>query len=315
LIICPDCSQELASLFVTRCGVCGWQTKAVDGIPAFFRSFDLSSPIARSYKKNYDDLAQEDLTQSIVDEQFINNLARNLVGGLGTVSGLDVCDVGSGKGFAVRLLVERGARSVTAVDITPNYLRTLTGIDGVQPVLANAETLPFQHQFDAIISTDVMEHVLNLGSFLYSVNRALKAGGRFVVRVPYREDLLTYSPHYGCPYDFVHLRTFNRGSLKDALIQSGFRVRSIRLDGFFWGRPQMFWQTYGEAVVAWYTKIRAFFTSRGLDDSNVTLYNPLLLRLLMMPSVLVADAEKVQEAPRSKVKSLRQHATPDTVES
>jgi hypothetical protein len=89
--------------------------------------------------------------------------------------------------------------------------------------------------------------------------------------------------------------------LKDALIQSGFRVRSMRLDGFFWGRPQTFWRTYGET----YTKIRTFFTSRGLDDSSVTLYNPRLLQLLMMPSMIVADAEKVQEAPRSMIKATR----------
>jgi hypothetical protein len=67
----------------------------VDGIPAFFRSLDLSSPVARSYRTNYDDLAREDLAESIVDERFINNLARNLVGGLETVSDLDVCDVGT----------------------------------------------------------------------------------------------------------------------------------------------------------------------------------------------------------------------------
>jgi SAM-dependent methyltransferase len=307
LIVCPDCSHELSDLFSLRCVSCGWTSSPVDGIPSFFRTSESINPTANSYQENYDALAEQDLANSIVDERFIQNLAKNLVRRAGNVSGLDICDVGSGKGFAARLLAAGGARSIVAVDITAAYLRTLSGINGIQPVLANAETLPFRAHFDVIISTDVMEHVLNLGSFLFSVNRALKAGGRFIVRVPYRESLLPYSPHFGCPFSFVHLRTFNRCSLNECLMQAGFRVRKNHLDGFFWGKPQPFWfsrrnQWLSKHATGTYYWIRDFVTNRGVAHADITLHNPYLLLPFMLPSTIIADAEKIDELPSSLLK-------------
>lgn len=304
MIICPDCSSGLSGLFSHQCDSCGWKSSPLDGIPTFFPSSQANSPISQSYKTNYDILAEEDLSNSIVDERFVENLAKNLVKGVREdLSCQDMCDIGSGKGFAARLLVARGARSVVAIDIASSYLKTLTGIKRLQPVLANAEALPFQSQFDVIISTDVMEHVLNLGSFLYCINRALKPSGRFIVRVPYRENLLSYSPHFGCQYEFVHLRTFNMKSLNDCLEQSGFRVSGTRLDGFFWGKPQPFWGSKLARNWKYYEKARVLSKRwLGIEESDVTLFNPRILSLWMTPSMIVADAVKVKELPASLVK-------------
>jgi SAM-dependent methyltransferase len=304
LIICPDCSSELSGLFSRQCGYCGWASSPLDGIPMFFPSSQASSPISQSYKANYDIIADEDLLDSIVDERFVENLAKNLVKRVGgNLSDLNICDIGSGKGFAARLLLAHGARSVVAVDIASSYLEALRGTEGLQPVLANAEALPFQNEFDVIISTDVMEHVLNVGSFLYCINRALKPGGRFILRVPYRENLLTYSPHFGCRYQFVHLRTFNRASLKDCLEQGGFRVNGTRLDGFFWGKPQPFWGSSLAANWKYYEKARTISKRwLGIEESDVTLLNPRMLSVWMTPSMIVADAVKVKELPASLLK-------------
>jgi hypothetical protein len=89
-----------------------------------------------------------------------------------------------------------GAESVTVVDRRMADSR-------FAPVLTNAGDLPFAEAFDIVTATDIMEHVLNVGSFISSLNGALVVGGDAYVRVPYPEDLLPYSPHLDCEYRFV----------------------------------------------------------------------------------------------------------------
>lgn len=178
MIICPECSSSLANLEDLRCLSCDWRSFLTENIPSFIKSSDLADATLSSYIANYDLIAEEDLKRAIVDVSFVKNLARNLAEKAGNISDRIVCDIGSGKGYAARMLAARGAK-VTAVDISIPYLKTLLGEESIQPVLANAENLPFRDHFDLIVSTDVMEHVLNLGSFLFCVNRALKMGGVF----------------------------------------------------------------------------------------------------------------------------------------
>ncbi|ODR97399.1 hypothetical protein AUC69_12365 [Methyloceanibacter superfactus] len=121
--------------------------------------------------------------------------------------------------------------------MVPDYLAKFCPGDNVVPVVANAENLPFEAEFDLITSTDVVEHVLNISALLYSLNKALKPGGRLAIRVPYREDLLKYAPQTGYPYDLVHLRTFDRSSLRDLLAEAGFRVSQSYFDGFNFQYP------------------------------------------------------------------------------
>jgi len=135
----------------------------------------------------------------------------------------------------------RGAAEVTCVDISMAYLKRLAPLDGIRAVLANAERLPFRDHFDIVVTTDVMEHVLNVGSFLFCLNRALKTGGCAYIRVPYKESLLGYSPHRGCPYDFVHLRSFDEAILKSYLKAANFTVEALDLDGFVLGTPRDYW--------------------------------------------------------------------------
>jgi hypothetical protein len=92
---------------------------------------------------------------------------------------------------------------------------------------------------------------------------------------------------------FDHQRTFNR----PGLTQSGFRIRHFRLDGFFWGRPQPFWNSFARLVGSsrLYTRAGNFVTEWWVPESGVTLYDSLLLRMFVVPSMIVADVEKVDE--------------------
>lgn len=104
---------------------------------------------------------------------------------LGEVSGLDVLDLGCGTGRHAMWLAQAGAK-VTAADFSPGMLeeaRNKTGAYAIRFVQHDLhEPLPFEeHEFDAIVSGLVLEHLRDLESFFAEVKRVLKPAGRAVV--------------------------------------------------------------------------------------------------------------------------------------
>ena len=289
MLVCPACASPLSSNLM--CIACDWRGEYRDGLPVLLREVDLCDEVARSYTENYDRIARDDLDAKVMDERYIENLAANFCEAIDLVPDAEVCDVGSGKGYLVRKLLARGAGHVTAVDISLPYLVRMVGQPGVSPVMANAEALPFAAHFDVIVATDVLEHVLNVGSFLYSLNRALRSGGRLYVRVPYRENLLSYSPHLGCPYRFVHLRTYDRPLLRQALEEAGFVVERLWHDGYLPGIPRPIWVT-GRLRQRLYRWFENRLSSDGRRPGDATLRPHGLRPIFLRPTVVIAAARK-----------------------
>jgi SAM-dependent methyltransferase len=290
---CPNC-QHLADL--TRgCESCGWHPVVDRGVFDLTTAADHASPVLASYLQNYDRIADDDLSAPILNLSYVEHQARNLARYAGNVAGRTVMDLGCGRGFLTRLLHDRGARTVVAVDISKSYLRQLAELDGVVPVLANAERLPFREAFDVIVSTDVMEHVLNVGSFLVSVNRSLRPGGVAIIRVPYRESLVGYSHQAGCKYDFVHLRTFDRRTVRDALGSAGLKVERTWFDGFNLSspRPACVSTYYGQL---WYGYFQKWALKHVADPASVTSWPWPLAGLVMTPKEIVVQARKVRKS-------------------
>lgn len=293
MIICPDCGGSLPELNTLTCADCGWKGENRDGVAVYLSTRDRQDPILREYLENYDRISADDLHSGILEERYVENQARNLVRQIPELRKRRVCDIGCGKGHLARQLVARGADCVTVVDIAMAYLRRMSDDSEFVPVLANAENLPFADAFDVIAATDIMEHVLNVGSFMYSLNRALVVGGSAYVRVPYRENLLSYSPHLDCEYRFVHLRSFDADILRLYFEAAGFEVEGLRFDGYWLQRPQRFWQV-GRLRQHVYQRFQQAATRRLPHYTDVTLWNQSLARLLMVPLEIVVIARKVK---------------------
>jgi SAM-dependent methyltransferase len=289
MLVCPSCSAEIAPPLC--CRSCGWQGQSRDGVPVLLREEELRDELAQCYAENYDRIACDDLAAKVMDERYIENLATNFCAAVAGVEGAEICDVGSGKGYLARKLLARGAKAVTAVDISLPYLSRMVGEAGISPVLANAEALPFVEHFDIIAATDILEHVLNVGSFLYSANRALRPGGRLYVRVPYKENLLSYSPHFGCPYRFAHLRTYDRPLLRQALEEAGFAVKRLWHDGYMAGMPRSVW-LHGGVRQKLYRWFESRVSTNGRHPGDVTLLPHRLSRIFLRPTVVIAAALK-----------------------
>lgn len=293
MIICPNCSAGHVSRSDGRCPDCGWQRGDRQGVPDYLSETDRSSGLVAEYANTYENLAQQNLGKSNIDRQFLRNQAKNLVRYVAPVEGLYVCDVGIGQGFLCKELLASGVKRIAAVDLAVSYLREFAGHAQVDTYLANAEALPFRDEFDFLVATDVMEHVINVGSFLYCVNRAVKLGGRAAIRVPYREGLLAYSPHKGYEHAFGHLRSFNRDILKLYFEEAGFRLTDFHLDGFSLGMPQPYLYDKG-----WKKRLYQRFhdlASRFVSDpADVARWNGWLARLAMRPVEIVAVGTKVR---------------------
>jgi SAM-dependent methyltransferase len=283
MILCPECREPYADLDTPACLYCDWSLERRDGYALMLSARERADPIFSSYVDNYDDIAHDDLEDSIQPPEFLAAQTTRLARLVGDVRDLDVCDIGVGQGRLVRHLLAGGAASVTAVDIAAAYLDRLRSSDA-RLIVANAENLPFRNEFDIIVASDILEHVLNPGDMLMAAHAALRREGRFVVRVPYREDLRPYGALAGSPYRFVHLRSFTRDVLQLMLRQADFSVERIALDGFFRNRLR--------APLVRRRPVKAFLDRRYPTDVDLYAMNARLGALLLRPNAITAIARK-----------------------
>jgi 2-polyprenyl-3-methyl-5-hydroxy-6-metoxy-1,4-benzoquinol methylase len=286
MIVCPDCSNQLPALDAGQCEHCGRVFEHEEGIPTLLSSDDLAEPIARAYRDHYDDIARDDLAEGIQIEDHMVVEADRLLETVGDVHGLAVCDVGVGKGMLLERLAAASPRSLIGVDLALPYLRRLGDREGVRLVRADAERLPFRSEFDVLVSSDVLEHVLNVGDFLHSVREAIRPGGRFVVRVPHMDSLTSYASQNGYRYRFAHLRAFDGRSLKRLLQEAGFDVARLRYSSFYATRRRRLFGMHPKLDRTFQHMLVSHYGGAG----KVNRIDPRLGRLAMNPNVVTAVA-------------------------
>jgi len=104
-----------------------------------------------------------------------------------------VLDIGCGNGALSLTLSEAAGFDLIAMDVLPlrtsavqSRKRSRKTAATVQVLLANAEKgLPFRDEtFDAVVATEVLEHIDKPVRMLGEVNRVLRPGGRFFMTTP-----------------------------------------------------------------------------------------------------------------------------------
>jgi len=140
---------------------------------------------------------------------------------------MKILDVGVGLGR----LLDRFRESKYdryGMDISSEYLK-ISKSKGIKVCRSLIEDMPFKNDyFDVVVTTDVLEHVVDLNLVITNILNVLKEDGILIIRVPYKEDLSKYLVE-DYPYDLVHIRSFDENYMK-ILIEKIFNQKLINFE-------------------------------------------------------------------------------------
>jgi SAM-dependent methyltransferase len=145
--------------------------------------------------------------------------------------GLRVLDLGCGGGHNGALLKKAGAREVVGVELDPGAARE------ARKRLDAAEL--GDEPFDAILASDVLEHLLDAEGVLARAVTRLRPGGAVVLSLPNISNVYVFSqlllktwPRRGSGiFDRTHVRFFAKRDMVRLLQGAGLRV--LRVEPYF----------------------------------------------------------------------------------
>ncbi len=167
--------------------------------------------------------------------RFVALLAESLVEALDPQPGERILDLGCGDGFLTRRIAASGA-TVVGVDSSPQMVAAAKE-HGADARLASGESLPFDHEFDAVFSNAALHWMRDHDAVLRGVYRALKPGGRFVAECGGQGNIaairvapLSVLTAHGIPAERIeNNRFFGPAEYRARLENQGFRVEEITL--------------------------------------------------------------------------------------
>lgn len=125
-----------------------------------------------------------DLLAPIYDRLFGYPSPEKLIEQVQAPPGGRLLDVGGGTGRVAQAFVRQASRVVVA-DLSRAMLRQAIRKDGLLPVQAYAEALPFPDgSFDRIVMVEALHHVADQRQAARELWRTLRPGGRIVVEEP-----------------------------------------------------------------------------------------------------------------------------------
>lgn len=185
---------------------------------SFFKDIPVFS-VVNDYIENYEKISFDHVEHynrtgenPFMSEDYWNSIEKSTKALIKKYAkpGQKILDVGVGLG---RLLEDFNELERYGMDISSNYIE-IASKKNITCCLSLIEDMPYQENyFDVITCTDVLEHVLDLNLAIKNILKVLKPNGILIIRVPYKENIAWYLSEE-CPYQFVHLRTFDEFALK-----------------------------------------------------------------------------------------------------
>lgn len=177
----------------------------------------------------------------------VNNIDLNR---LGISAGQRVLDLGCARGEQTIALAQQGLR-VTGADTDAALLEVLkenAAAAGVQCETVRIDVrdgLPEHGTFDAVVCTEVLEHIPDYRVGMSEIVAALKPGGRACISVPTaRTELIFHRLHPQYVHDSTHVNVFTRRLLIEELQRAGLIIDHVEGRNFEW---TVFWLLHGAA--------------------------------------------------------------------
>jgi SAM-dependent methyltransferase len=141
-----------------------------------------------------------------------------------------VLEVGCGGGFLATDLRKHCAE-LTVIDIVPqNAQEAEERLSDVRVLCGDATSYDFGRSFDAIVLSNVLEHIEERVDFLRGISGLAHT---FLVRVPLidRDWITLYKKELGIEHrlDPTHFTEYTEGQFQDELAEAGLQIRSCRI--------------------------------------------------------------------------------------
>ncbi|MDZ7849913.1 MAG: class I SAM-dependent methyltransferase [Halodesulfurarchaeum sp.] len=141
-------------------------------------------------------------------------------------SGDSVLDLGTGSGYALRALRERGLGRGYGIDASPEMVANADGYTDdarIGYLRGDFETLPFEsNAIDHAFSMEAIYYAEDVGAVLSELTRVLRPGGTFYCAVDYYEENV-YS-HEWETFIEVPMTRWSREEYREAFRAAGFHV-------------------------------------------------------------------------------------------
>ena len=161
-----------------------------------------------------------------------------------------ILDYGSGPGFLIPHLLHKKI-TVTALEFSQKSLTLInekfSGKEGFAGAYSTDELFIQKSQFDTITLIEVIEHLDDhyLNVTFENIQKLLKNDGVLIITTPNDEDLS--KSYILCPetntlfHRWQHLRSWNAGTLRKYLEESGFRIIKMNPTDFNFGSLKRFY--------------------------------------------------------------------------
>lgn len=161
-------------------------------------------------------------------------LAREISVQLSEVRG-SICDLGCGNGYLSRQLAAQG-RKVTGIDASASGIRhaQAQAADGARfvrgEIRRDADWVDDMERFDAVVSSEVIEHLYRPADLVETALEILKPGGLLVITTPYHgywKNLAVilsgrFDRHFDPLWDGGHIKFFSAATMRKLLASHGF---------------------------------------------------------------------------------------------
>jgi len=141
---------------------------------------------------------------------------------LGQVAGKEVLDLGCGSGHYTSHLLEKGARHITAVDISSSMISQLPK-SNVTGLVEDATKIRLEKKFTIIICAGLLEFVASPKDVLFSARKLIKNDGHMVCLLPSDNLFGGIYRAYHRRHDF-EINLFQKPYFVDLCADSGWTV-------------------------------------------------------------------------------------------
>lgn len=190
--------------------------------------------------------------QSEVQPESCGYIAPKIVAILKTLAVRRIADLGSGNGSLCGLLKSEGFEAVGIERDEDGFLMSVERYPGITFYQMGVESDPQQllateKDFDAVVSTEVIEHLYSPHLLARFANAILKKNGLLVISTPYHGYLKNLALSIANKWDFHHtplwhgghIKFWSRKTLSQLLTEGGFEV--VGFHGV--GRLPLLWKS------------------------------------------------------------------------